>query len=611
MSRFFGRATVCAAFFLLALASTARSDSCRVLVYRFQPTPFDPAHDYQAGGHTGDGAFEERGPQIAIWLETPPTAGMPPAARGSHVADVFVTARTASFGIGNRPGDGFFGSSPRFPYGARDGVLPIWAFARGHDYPLVVMQNNQESFGFHESWSTPENFFCKPMMLNQMVDAVSCPSQNFSSDKGMFDPSGKKSLYPPRHDIPPTGPSGCCVVGEACAHPLDSPDCRMLASLDDIAAISGATPNPYFLTSPYAGMWQVPAGLADGDYWAFLEVNKQYDNDTTQNGPCTATAPFRDSISGFCTAHQIVQDNMGLSSSGWGIGNNLGQPSTVWATKITIDSAGVHTATADGYMGYGPWDHPADVPAGGDSTWNRGIHPPDGTIAMTPGSGAGRLAEITDGDGTWRFKVVSSPCGSCEAAVPPPAIDDLKAVALDGDLVQVTFTQVGFGQTPVMAYQIKYLLGDKMDATDFETANPGPTIPPDVPGTKVSFQMGQHEGIQAQRSFMIGARAIGDCMKPSDLRVVQVVTPRKKFATVEGCFIATAAFGSELEPEVKTLRGFRDRYLMTGPVGRSLVRLYYRASPPMARAIATDDALRAEVRSALRPLIGMAHLALH
>src|SRR5262249_22181653 len=162
----------------------------------------------------------------------------------------------------------------------------------------------------------------------------------------------------------------------------------------------------------------------------------------------------------------------------------------------------VHTASVDGYMGYGPWDHPADKPSWGDASWSHGIHPPDGTISMTPGSGGNRLAEISDSDGTQRFKRGSSPCGNFQAPAPPPGIDDLKAVPLDGDLVEVSFTQVGFNQTPVMTYQIKYLLGDKMDVNDFATANPGPMITPDVPGTKVRFQLGQHEGIQAQRSFM-------------------------------------------------------------------------------------------------------------
>jgi hypothetical protein len=600
MRRFRGAAVAGAALLTALEPGVARADGCRMLVYQFRPLAYDAMHDFQALGHSGDGAFEERGPQIAIWLESVPPAGDPPAARGSYLADILVTARTASFGIGNRPGNGQFGSSPRFPYGARDGVLPVWAFARGEPYPLLVMQNgNQDSFGWHESWSSRENFFCKPMMLSQMVDAVSCPSQTFSSDKGMFDVGGKKSLYPPRHD----------VAASAC-EAIDSPDCVKLADLDDVAAISAATPNPYVLSAPYAGMWPVPGGLPDGDYWVFVEVNKQYDNDTTQNGPCTAAAPLRDASSGFCTAHPAVLDDMGLTADGYGIGNNFGQPSIVWAAKITIEAGVTHTALADEYLGYGPWDHPADRPAWGDASWNRGIHPPDGSISMTPGSGGHRLAEITDADGTWRFKVTSTECGSCELAVSPPPIDDLKAVALDGDLVEVSFTQVGFGQIPVAQYQIKYLLGDRMDAQDFATANPGPMITPAAPGTKASFQLGQHEGIQAQRSFMIGVRAVGDCMRASELRVVQVVTPRKKFATIEGCFIATAAFGSELEPEVETLRGFRDRYLQTVAPGRALVRLYYGASPALARAIATGESLRAGVRALLRPVVGMARMAL-
>ena len=69
------------------------------------------------------------------------------------------------------------------------------------------------------------------------------------------------------------------------------------------------------------------------------------------------------------------------------------------------------------------------------------------------------------------------------------------------------------------------------------------------------------------------------------------------------CFIATAAFGSKLEPRVVFLRDFRDRYLVTNRLGEFLVSLYYRYSPPLANSIEKHDTLKACVRAALIPLI--------
>ena len=68
------------------------------------------------------------------------------------------------------------------------------------------------------------------------------------------------------------------------------------------------------------------------------------------------------------------------------------------------------------------------------------------------------------------------------------------------------------------------------------------------------------------------------------------------------CFIATAAYGSPLEPHVTALREFRDRYLQRTAPGRAFIRFYYRHSPPFAAVIAEHAWLRSLVRMLLTPL---------
>jgi hypothetical protein len=78
------------------------------------------------------------------------------------------------------------------------------------------------------------------------------------------------------------------------------------------------------------------------------------------------------------------------------------------------------------------------------------------------------------------------------------------------------------------------------------------------------------------------------------------------------CFIATAAFGSPLAPQLDILREFRNRFLLTNSLGRWLVQQYYIYSPSLAAKIKKRDSARAIVRTTLSPVITVAQwLILH
>jgi hypothetical protein len=74
-----------------------------------------------------------------------------------------------------------------------------------------------------------------------------------------------------------------------------------------------------------------------------------------------------------------------------------------------------------------------------------------------------------------------------------------------------------------------------------------------------------------------------------------------------GCFIATAAYGSAMAPEVATLRHFRELKLRPSQAGRLFIRAYERFSPPVAAWIAGRGWARAWVRRViLEPAIRLA-----
>lgn len=77
------------------------------------------------------------------------------------------------------------------------------------------------------------------------------------------------------------------------------------------------------------------------------------------------------------------------------------------------------------------------------------------------------------------------------------------------------------------------------------------------------------------------------------------------------CFIATAAFGSPFAPAVKTLREFRNRFLLPHHLGKKLTSFYYHYSPPIAQFIKIHSWLKSPVRLLLTPVWLFAELTLH
>jgi uncharacterized repeat protein (TIGR02543 family) len=83
------------------------------------------------------------------------------------------------------------------------------------------------------------------------------------------------------------------------------------------------------------------------------------------------------------------------------------------------------------------------------------------------------------------------------------------------------------------------------------------------------------------------------------------------FLCVTSCFIATAAYGTPMAKEIEILREFRDKYLMTNPVGKGLVEFYYRMSPPVAEFITQHPSLKPIVRVELLPVVAISTVAVN
>lgn len=76
------------------------------------------------------------------------------------------------------------------------------------------------------------------------------------------------------------------------------------------------------------------------------------------------------------------------------------------------------------------------------------------------------------------------------------------------------------------------------------------------------------------------------------------------------CFIATASYGSSLEPKLQTFRDFRFNFLLSNKYGRKFVESYYQWGPYVAQWIYNNEWARPITRAGLWPLWAFAALSL-
>ena len=122
--------------------------------------------------------------QIAIWIES---------ADGMFRGTVGLTQAVSLHGIGNRPGAAQMNSGYHWPYGRREGVLPIWAHRRlsapgAVAFPRIIFQRRPEGYASRACEdSTRDTYFCLSFSAEKagrdQLDAVTCASV-FNSDKG-------------------------------------------------------------------------------------------------------------------------------------------------------------------------------------------------------------------------------------------------------------------------------------------------------------------------------------------------------------------------------------------------------------------------------------------
>lgn len=538
------RALAVAAIVFGSVPAFADEGVCHVVDVQLQP---QKRSDLRAG--------MQLPPQIVIWVED---------VNGNFLDTVFITQKTGTYGLGNRPGRMDFNSAPLWPYGKRITTFPVWAEKKPERFDSIVFQDGGENNLSHAvAQSSLDPFYCRPMQPTGTdgvkFDAMTCASPNSThTDKGLRS-NLATSKYPPRQDM----------VRSA----EDDPDIDTFGDMNPYDSVSGATPVVGELATFNWPILERPAG----DYVMWVEVSTEFDHNSTYT---VAARP----------APNVPYAEYGEPYRG--------QPSVVFRVPFTISSGELLSQTAT-YHGYGD-------PDGLDGN----IRPPDATITTDKiGSGLGRLALVSDANGEFRVRVITRP--ELDFVLPnAPAELTADVLARSATLTFVAPGDDAVAGT-VRGYEIRYRVASDITEENFDAPDTivvPSSIAPQEAGALETLELG---GLLPETRYSVGIRAFDDCRSSGPIATIAFTTSARMSGEVDACFIATAAYGSALAADVTMLRGVRDSMLRKTVLGEIAVQAYYTFGPPVAGVVGESDLLRATARAALGPVVNFARRASH
>ncbi len=590
--------------------------------------------------------------QIAVWVE---------ADDGQFMGTLALTYAVAYAGIGNRPGALQMNSGYRWPYGRREGVLPVWAHRRAEapgakQFKRVIFQD-RDSEGYASRTAddqSVDDYYCLSFNRTESgrdaLDAVTCASV-FSSDKGRFvtnadlnkpyaepwqneqnvgsmRPLSMTSLYPPRRDVTRCTAGNCNDHADVAQYQQHARD--VMPELD---AISQATPAGNRLTT-----WNftLPTDWPlNREYVLYVEVNAEGDYGGTWNAARFPTPTLPDN------SWDTWARQFGYAYRG--------QPSVVYALPFTLSGAAqVTTRTPAGYgalqgedgtlrsMDATVMDDPAkNKGSGADRFLDQGGTRLTLKVLSTdpcsrpdkPASCGMACTAMPDGCGTLVCNPTTNVCESyCSATTPPAAVSDLRVSQYPDATHAHMWAKLSFksspSERPIGGYDVK-VKPDGGDWTSAYTHDPVQVLRAvalDVcndpanpalnrcltmqPGTQIDVDIA---GLKQSTKYLVSVTPRdATCSATGPTMMADFATPERTFSTVSPCFVATAAYGSPLAPEIRVLRRWRDRYLAGNAPGRMLVAGYYRLGPVLADVVRPRPWLRSLARGLIWPVVELA-----